>query len=164
MSARRSSPRGFSLVELLLVITIGALLAALAVPRYFAAVQRAKVIKAVAGIKTLASELEAYRSRTGKYPSSLAQIGRGRTVDPWGRFYEYLNFETLRQEQSKSKRKGGLYSLARKNKNLVPINTDYDLYSRGADGGTVPPLTAASSHDDIVRANDGAFIGLASDY
>jgi len=46
----------------------------------------------------------------------------------------------------------------------VPINTDFDLYSMGPDGRSAPPLTAKHSRDDIVRANDGAFIGLASDY
>ena len=52
----------------------------------------------------------------------------------------------------------------RKDRNLVPINTDYDLYSAGPDGNSVPPLTAAASRDDIVRANDGRFIGKAEEY
>ena len=49
-------------------------------------------------------------------------------------------------------------------KNVVPINSDFDLYSMGEDGKSKSPLTAKPSHDDIVRANDGAFIGLATDY
>jgi len=53
---------------------------------------------------------------------------------------------------------------ARKNHSLVPINTDFDLYSTGPDGRSSPPLTAKHSQDDIVRASDGAFIGVASDY
>jgi general secretion pathway protein G len=52
----------------------------------------------------------------------------------------------------------------RKDKNLVPINTQYDLYSMGADGQSVPPLTAKASRDDVVMANDGTYIGLASNY
>jgi general secretion pathway protein G len=52
----------------------------------------------------------------------------------------------------------------RRDKNLVPINTDFDLYSVGKDGVTVSPLTAAQSRDDVVRANDGTFIGLGEDY
>ena len=46
----------------------------------------------------------------------------------------------------------------------MPINSDFDLYSTGPDGASVAPLTAEPSRDDIVRANDGAFIGLASEY
>jgi general secretion pathway protein G len=34
----------------------------------------------------------------------------------------------------------------------------------GADGASVGPLTAAPSRDDIVRANDGGFVGLASEF
>lgn len=52
----------------------------------------------------------------------------------------------------------------RKDRFLVPINSDFDLYSMGKDRETVAPLTAKKSHDDIVRANDGAFVGLASEF
>jgi general secretion pathway protein G len=34
----------------------------------------------------------------------------------------------------------------------------------GPDGRTAPPLTARYSRDDIVRANNGAFVGVAADY
>jgi general secretion pathway protein G len=49
----------------------------------------------------------------------------------------------------------------RKDKQLQPINTDYDLYSVGKDGDSVAPLTAKKSLDDIVRAGEGAYVGLA---
>jgi general secretion pathway protein G len=52
----------------------------------------------------------------------------------------------------------------RKDKNLVPINTDFDLYSLGKDGESVGPLTAIPSRDDIVRANNGSYIGRADSY
>ena len=52
----------------------------------------------------------------------------------------------------------------RKDKNIVPINSDFDLWSNGKDGASVPPLTANPSRDDIIRANDGGFFGLASKY
>jgi general secretion pathway protein G len=53
---------------------------------------------------------------------------------------------------------------ARTDKNLVPINADYDLYSMGKDGKSDSPLTANDSLDDIVRGNNGAFIGVAVNY
>ena len=56
--------------------------------------------------------------------------------------------------------KGGM----RKDRFLVPINTYFDLYSMGKDGKSVPPLTAQASQDDVLWANDGGFIGLASQY
>jgi general secretion pathway protein G len=53
---------------------------------------------------------------------------------------------------------------ARKDRFLVPINSDFDLYSMGVDGESVGPLTAKKSHDDIIRANDGGYYGLASNF
>jgi general secretion pathway protein G len=53
---------------------------------------------------------------------------------------------------------------ARKDRKLVPINSDFDLFSPGRDGKTTGPLTAKASQDDIVRGSDGAFVGLGKDY
>jgi general secretion pathway protein G len=57
---------------------------------------------------------------------------------------------------------GGPAGQPRKDRFLVPINTDFDLYSMGRDGESVPALTAAKSRDDVVRAANGSYIGLAS--
>jgi general secretion pathway protein G len=83
----------------------------------------------------------------------LADVGLGARLDPWGNAYQYLNFANIMG-----------VGAVRKDRNLVPINTDFDLYSVGPDGNTQPPLTAPVSRDDIVRANDGRFIGKAEDY
>ena len=47
---------------------------------------------------------------------------------------------------------------------LHPINTDFDLCSVGKDGKSAAPLTAKISQDDIIRANNGGYVGLASNY
>jgi general secretion pathway protein G len=60
--------------------------------------------------------------------------------------------------------KGGGASGKRKDRFLVPVNSTYDLYSLGKDGKSRRSFTASASHDDIVRANDGGFIGLASNF
>ncbi len=52
----------------------------------------------------------------------------------------------------------------RKDRFLHPINSDYDLYSMGKDGESVEPLTAKKSHDDVIRANDGSFVGLSVEF
>jgi general secretion pathway protein G len=52
----------------------------------------------------------------------------------------------------------------RKDRFLVPLNTDFDLYSMGQDEDSKAPLTAEASHDDIIRANNGGFVGLAHKY
>ena len=48
-------------------------------------------------------------------------------------------------------------------KNLNPLNSDFDLYIVGNDGETKLPLTPKVSHDDVVRALDGRFVGLAGE-
>jgi hypothetical protein len=58
----------------------------------------------------------------------------------------------------------GQPSQPRKDRFLHPINSDYDLYSMGKDGESVEPLTAQKSHDDVIRANDGSFVGLAVEF
>ena len=47
---------------------------------------------------------------------------------------------------------------------LDPLNSDFDLYSLGPDGESALALPAAPSHDDVVRAKDGKYIGLAVNY
>lgn len=59
---------------------------------------------------------------------------------------------------------GGGNQQPRKDRFLRPINTFYDLYSIGRDGQTVEPLTAGPSQDDVIRANDGAFVGLGKHF
>jgi len=68
-------------------------------------------------------------------------------------------------EYGGSNEHGGSYiSAARKDGKLVPINTNYDLYSFGKDSKSKAPLRAKDSHDDIIYANDGGYIGLASEF
>lgn len=52
----------------------------------------------------------------------------------------------------------------RKDHFLHPVTSDFDLYSMGKDGETVAPLTAQKSHDDVIRASDGAYYGLAKNF
>ena len=49
-------------------------------------------------------------------------------------------------------------------KNLRPVNSTFDLYSIGEDGKTNANFSAKAAHDDIVRAGDGGYWGLAEDY
>jgi general secretion pathway protein G len=55
-------------------------------------------------------------------------------------------------------------ALARKDGFLVPINSDFDLYSMGPDRESKPTLSNPVSRDDIIRGADGAFYGLAEKF
>ncbi len=145
---------GFSLVELLVAITVLAALSAIAVPRFQSYRNESRNAKAIGDLHVLDNQINSFKMSNDVWPSSLSQVPRGNMLDPWGHPYQYLQIE------GNTKAKGH----ERKDKNLVPINSDFDLYSMGADGKTASPLTAASSQDDIVRANDGHYYGLASNY
>jgi general secretion pathway protein G len=144
---------GFTLIELVVVIAILLTIAAIAIPSYLAAVDQAKIARAVGDIRTIGNAVLAYELINQRYPNTLDQTDYGTTLDPWGHPYQYLNF-------ANTKGKGKM----RKDRFLVPINSFFDLYSMGKDGQSVSPLTAGVSKDDIIWANDGAFIGRASDY
>jgi general secretion pathway protein G len=137
----------------MIVIAIIGVLAAQAVPAYQDYIERVRVSLAITDIREIALKLRTYYEDENIYPASLATIGLGAQLDPWGMPYEYLNLTS-------KKGNGG----ARRDKNLNPLNSDFDLYSRGKNGTTKLPISQKDSLDDVLRANDGAFIDLASKY
>jgi general secretion pathway protein G len=153
MGRKYNSSCGFTLVEVLMAMAIGMTVAAMAIPSVLRSIDNARVTRAMADIDALEGDIEAYDQLNDSLPNTLADIGRDTMRDPWGHPYQYLNFATV-------KGKGKM----RKDRFLVPINSTYDLYSMGKDGMSVPPITAKVSQDDIIRANDGAYLGLASNY
>lgn len=147
--------KGFGLLDLVVTLIVASLLAALAIPSYGAFTQRARVAAAIGDIGKLSLAIESHRLRyNDRIPMSLEELGVPVPLDPWGRPYEFLNIPEAGMG------KGAL----RKDGALNPLNTDFDLYSRGRDGESAGPLSAKKSRDDIVRANNGAFIGLGEDY
>lgn len=66
----RSCRAAFTLIELLIVVAIIAILAAIAVPNFMEAQNRAKVARARSDHRSLALALEAYRVDQGAYPSA----------------------------------------------------------------------------------------------
>jgi len=71
--AMESSPklRAFTLIELLIVVAIIAVLAAIAVPNFLEAQVRSKNSRSVADLRTVATAMEAYAVDTGRYPEYL---------------------------------------------------------------------------------------------
>jgi general secretion pathway protein G len=148
-----SRENGLTIVELVIVFAIVGVLSVVAIPIYGGYVDRQNQRTAITDIHVLQAAITRFRTEFGNLPESLDGIADPGLVDPWGHTYRYLNIETMQPGDK-----------PRKDKNLVPLNSDYDLYSMGKDGVTAAPLTASQAYDDIVRANDGAFIGLGIDY
>jgi general secretion pathway protein G len=114
-------------------------------------VERGRVARAVSDIGTLSLQLYRWQRESNRLPANLAEAGLGGD-DPWGRPYVYVRAAGTRESQ------------LRKDEERIPLNSDFDLYSVGPDGVSALALPAAPSLDDVVRADDGAYIGLAVNY
>ena len=144
---------GFSLLEFLIVVAFISLVMVVAIPNYSDYHDRADNATADADISTISHRIELFYVEHHHNPDSLNQVDVDTLLDPWKNPYHYTRIEG-------KKGLGGL----RKDKNLVLLNTDNDLYSSGKDSASVDPITAGVSQDDIIRANNRLFVGLASDY
>jgi general secretion pathway protein G len=143
---------GFTLVELALVFALIGILSAIAISGYANYQERARKTQAIVDIKNIATEIDGHEVATGKLPSTLVEAGVGGMIDVWGNPYQYLRLDPKDKGQP------------RKDKFIVPINSDFDLYSMGPDGRSAPPLTSKLSRDDIIRASNGSYIGVAANY
>lgn len=124
----RHAARGFTLIEIMVVVVIIGLLAAFILPNVFGNVEKAQVAKVKGDLQAIETALTMYKLDNYKFPSTdlgltaLAQKPNDPTVrnwreggylkriskDPWGNAYQYVSPGTRGQ--------------------------DYDLYSLGADG------------------------------
>jgi general secretion pathway protein G len=104
---RRPREKGFTLLELLVVVVIIGLLAGFVAPRYFSQVGKSEVATAKAQIDALEKALDQYRLDIGRYPTAelglKALVDRPATepkwngpylkkevpLDPWGKAYQY---------------------------------------------------------------------------
>ncbi|HUW98597.1 MAG TPA: type II secretion system major pseudopilin GspG [Acidiferrobacter sp.] len=104
--------RGFTLIEVMVVMAIIGILAAVIVPKIMSRPDEARVVAAKSDIRSIMSALKLYRLDNGRYPTQAQGLmalvkkpGSGppapdwrgggylprRPLDPWGRPYQYLN-------------------------------------------------------------------------
>ena len=173
MQKNFSHQSGFSLLELIVATTIIGMITMISTSAYTGYIETTKISQAISQIRTLSLLIDNYVLDNDKYPENLSDIGNENLKDPWGNPYTYVNLKSNNKknqdhsEHHSEHHDGGNdtnISVARKDGNLVPINTNYDLCSSGKDGKSKAPLRAKDSHDDVIYANDGGYIGLASEF
>lgn len=102
MNSNNNKSRGFSLIELLVVMVILGLLASLVGPAMFGKVDSSRVKTAQAQIQMLGTALDTYRLDTGDYPDKISELRssdrrgwdgpylpKDVPLDPWGNDYNY---------------------------------------------------------------------------
>ena len=153
MTIHMKNDSGFTIIELLTVVTIIGILAAIAFIGYGQFVERARVVSAMNEVINITKDIRIYMI------DQILPIGAGPVGnffpqysdrDPWGNFYQYQH---------------GVPGAARlKSDGITPLNSEFDVYSLGRDGLTNPNIAHPDSLDDIIRADDDQFVGKAATY
>ncbi len=150
----KKEQHGFTLLELMVAVVLVGILVVTAVSAYSGVVERARAARAIGALGEIHIAIQKFLLVENRgYPANLAEVGLDNLIDPWGNPYQYLVVEGL-----------GNNGAVRKDKNLVPVNRQYDVYSMGKDGVTASPFTSTLGRDDIVLAGDGSYFGLAEDF
>ena len=75
-SSSTRAPRGFTLVEILIVVIILGILAAIVIPQFTNASQNARESSLQSTLQTLRSQIQLYKLQHGDYAARLVTVGR----------------------------------------------------------------------------------------
>lgn len=159
MMNRKKRSQGFSLIELLIVVTIILILAAIAIPKLLTVKQQANSTAAVANTKSLLNALTAYQSQytSQGYPATMAALGGANPCTP-ALANACLVDNSLATATAAPGYQGYIFTYA--DDGVVPSQA----FTLNAD-----PVSAATSNrhfftdnTDIIRYSDGAAASAAS--
>jgi prepilin-type N-terminal cleavage/methylation domain-containing protein len=141
--------RGFTLIELLVVVAIIGVLSTMVSTLFVEFRDKTRVARSAEEIRGLEKDIIAFASEKGSFPLDLAEVGRSGQKDPWGNLYVY--YPILLTAIPAVTSRGNL-------------NSDFDLYSWGANKLSPASIADPDSDDDIIRAGDGSYTGTVIRY
>ncbi len=136
-----TNERGFTLLELLIVVAIIGIIAAIAIPNLLNAMDRGKQKRTMADLRSIATAIETYAVENSFYPTASSPVSLAGALEP-----SYIN--TLPFEDGW----GRAYTV-----DSVPL--DYTIWSGGSDGGALNFVGGPTNSitDSIVFSN-GIFV------
>lgn len=140
---------GYTLIELVVITGTIGVLASIALGTFSDVKQIALASTASTEIREIERLINAYAmDNQGALPANLGVIGKAGATDPWGNGYIYRPHDGINMRKA-----GG-----------IDLNTDFDLFSAGADGNYVQSILQPTSKDDVIRINDGGWVGTVKNY
>jgi type IV pilus assembly protein PilA len=143
---KRLGKRGFTLVEIMIVVAIIALLAAIAIPNLLRARHNANEAAAIASLRTISVACESFRAAQTppSYPASLAALIAPTSVPP------YIDAGLAGATAAATERQGYFFTYALVNRN------QYTCTAAPAVAGTTGTRTFFVDESGVIRLNNAA--------
>lgn len=148
---KRSMQKGFTLVELLIVVIILAILAAIVVPQFSASTDDAKVSSLKATLAGVRSAIDIYYQQHGTYPSAVAATGTAAcaagtpgagAINTAAAFTEQMTTYTRQDGAACTQQNAGVFTLGPYLKQGIPVD----------------PITGTVSTITVVTVGDLAMV------
>jgi prepilin-type N-terminal cleavage/methylation domain-containing protein len=138
MSFCSNHRRGFTLIEILIVVVILGILAAVVIPQFTNATDDASLSAARTQLQTLRSQIEVYRAQRGGYPTSDgsnagADMDSNGFVDQWD---DMIDAEVIRSSPTWPSLFSDTYTAATGDLQLVLASPYYDVNADGTADAT----------------------------